>query len=67
MTVWASSVVIDDNGAASNADAGTFTTVATNGRPPIAPQVHLGDYPISTLGGASGGTIAGQGGGISIA
>jgi hypothetical protein len=66
MAVWATSVVIDDNGQAATADAGTFTAVTQNGRLPVPNQPELGVYPITTLGGSTGGTIAGQGGAISI-
>jgi hypothetical protein len=66
MTVWANSVVIDDNGQAATADSGTFTTVGGNGRSPVPSQPMLGVYPINTQGGSSGGTVAGQGGGVSV-
>jgi hypothetical protein len=66
MTVWASSVVIDDNGQAATANAGTFTTVTPNGRLPVPSQLETAAYPITTQGGSAGGTIAGQGGSISL-
>lgn len=66
MAVFGSGIVIEDGGMTTSADAGPFTATTNQGVLPIPYLPIQGNYPVSTLGGSSGGTIAGQGGGISI-
>lgn len=62
MTVWANSVVIEDNVKNSNADAGTFYAQGNNG--PASTPTQFGTYDIQDFRTNTGGGIFG--GGVSI-
>ena len=66
MTVWSSSIVIEPDTKGSDADAGSFRSTTTQGTLAAPNHLALGDYPILKFGGGIGGTIAGQGGNVSI-
>ncbi len=64
MAVWATALFQRDE-YPTDAYGGTFTAKAPAGLLPDRPPF-FAVYPITTLGGASGGSLAGQGGGIIV-
>lgn len=68
MTVWSSSVVVAEfNVENTDADAGPFSAITSQGVLPIAPQPELGiPCDQTTTGGGPGSTVYGQGGGVSV-